>query len=38
MDKGARVEDLYRTEGVPETFVVDKNGDIVNSFMPNPRS
>lgn len=37
MDKGARVEDLYRTQGVPETFVVDKNGEIVEFFYAQPR-
>lgn len=28
LDKGQRISDAYRIRGVPETFFVDKNGDI----------
>ena len=39
MDIGAQLEDEYRTQGVPETFVVGPDGHIVKFFfaMPNER-
>lgn len=37
MDLGAKIEKAYRTTGVPETFVVDGNGDIVKFFFAAPR-
>lgn len=36
MDVGANIEKAYRTEGVPETFIVDKNGEIVKFFYAQP--
>jgi cytochrome c biogenesis protein CcmG/thiol:disulfide interchange protein DsbE len=37
MDLGGKMEDAYRTEGVPETFVVGKDGNIVKFFYAQPR-
>jgi cytochrome c biogenesis protein CcmG/thiol:disulfide interchange protein DsbE len=37
MDIGGKMEDAYRTEGVPETFVVGKDGNIVKFFYAQPR-
>ena len=37
MDIGGKQEDAYRTLGVPETFVVDKNGNISKFFYAQPR-
>jgi cytochrome c biogenesis protein CcmG, thiol:disulfide interchange protein DsbE len=28
-DLGTRISDLYNINGVPETFIIDKNGDVV---------
>jgi cytochrome c biogenesis protein CcmG/thiol:disulfide interchange protein DsbE len=28
-DIGTRISEAYRIQGVPETFVIDQNGDIV---------
>lgn len=36
MDKGAEIEKAYRTQGVPETFVVGKDGEIVKFFFAQP--
>lgn len=36
MDLGGEVEDAYRVEGVPETFVIDRNGEIVEFFYAQP--
>lgn len=36
MDKGAEIEKAYRTQGVPETFVVGKDGKIVKFFFAQP--
>jgi len=27
-DLGTRISDLYRIQGVPETFIIDQNGDV----------
>ena len=32
-DIGTRISDRYNIQGVPETFVIDKNGNIVQFFM-----
>jgi cytochrome c biogenesis protein CcmG/thiol:disulfide interchange protein DsbE len=37
MDIGARLENEYRTQGVPETFVVGPDGEIVRFFYATPR-
>lgn len=37
MDIGGKMEVAYRTQGVPETFVVGKDGDIVKFFFAQPR-
>ena len=37
MDLGASMEKAYRTQGVPETFVVDKEGNITEFFFSQPR-
>ena len=37
MDIGARLEEEYRTQGVPETFVVGPDGHIVEFFFAMPR-
>lgn len=37
MDIGAQLEDEYRTQGVPETFVVGPDGQIVEFFFAMPR-
>ncbi len=37
MDKGGQTEKDYRTQGVPETFVVGKDGEIVEFFFAQPR-
>jgi cytochrome c biogenesis protein CcmG/thiol:disulfide interchange protein DsbE len=37
MDIGARLEDEYRTQGVPETFVVGPDGNIVEFYYAMPR-
>lgn len=37
MDFGARLEDEYRTQGVPETFVIGKDGHITKFFFAQPR-
>jgi cytochrome c biogenesis protein CcmG/thiol:disulfide interchange protein DsbE len=37
MDKGGQTEKDYRTQGVPETFVVGKDGEIVKFFFAQPR-
>jgi cytochrome c biogenesis protein CcmG/thiol:disulfide interchange protein DsbE len=37
MDIGARMEEEYRTQGVPETFVVGKDGHITEFFFAQPR-
>jgi cytochrome c biogenesis protein CcmG/thiol:disulfide interchange protein DsbE len=36
MDKGAKIEKAYRTQGVPETFIVDRNGEITQFFYAQP--
>lgn len=36
MDVGGQAEDLYFTQGVPETFVVDKEGNIQAFFFARP--
>jgi thiol-disulfide isomerase/thioredoxin len=36
MDLGGKMEDAYRTQGVPETFIVDQNGEIVKFFFAQP--
>jgi cytochrome c biogenesis protein CcmG/thiol:disulfide interchange protein DsbE len=36
MDMGGQAEDLYFTQGVPETFVVDKEGNIQAFFFARP--
>ena len=37
MDIGGHMEDEYRTTGVPETFVVDKDGNLTSwYYFPNP--
>jgi cytochrome c biogenesis protein CcmG/thiol:disulfide interchange protein DsbE len=33
LDLGTRISDQYHITGVPETFVVDQNGDVVRFFM-----
>jgi cytochrome c biogenesis protein CcmG/thiol:disulfide interchange protein DsbE len=33
LDKGGRIEDIYQTTGVPETFVLDRNGVIVKKVI-----
>ncbi len=35
-DRGARMEKAYRITGIPETFVIDINGDIVAHFLSEP--
>ncbi|HLA45626.1 MAG TPA: redoxin domain-containing protein [Aggregatilineales bacterium] len=37
MDIGGKIEDDYRTQGVPETFVVNPDGEIVKFFFAQPR-
>jgi cytochrome c biogenesis protein CcmG, thiol:disulfide interchange protein DsbE len=37
IDLGGDMEDAYRTQGVPETFVVGKDGNIVKFFYAQPR-
>jgi len=37
MDYGGEVEDLYRVDGVPETFVIDRDGNIQKFFYARPR-
>lgn len=32
-DKGGKVKELYKTTGVPETFIVDQNGVIAEKVM-----
>lgn len=36
MDTGAKLEDEYRTEGVPETFIIGKDGKITEFFLAQP--
>jgi len=36
-DVGGKTEKDYRTQGVPETFVVDRDGKIVKFFFAQPR-
>ncbi|NLX11845.1 MAG: TlpA family protein disulfide reductase [Chloroflexi bacterium] len=36
-DKGGRIEDDYRITGIPETFVVNTEGEIVQHFLAQPR-
>jgi len=36
MDIGGVTEEDYRTQGVPETFVIDKDGNIVKFFFAQP--
>ncbi|MFP4322177.1 MAG: TlpA family protein disulfide reductase [Anaerolineales bacterium] len=36
MDIGGEMEDAYRTQGVPETFVIDRDGDIHTFFFAPP--
>lgn len=36
MDWGGELEESYRTQGVPETFVVDRNGDVHKFFFAQP--
>ena len=36
-DAGSRMEDAYRITGIPETFVIDRNGEIVHHFVSEPR-
>ncbi|MBN1678859.1 MAG: TlpA family protein disulfide reductase [Anaerolineae bacterium] len=36
-DQGGRVEDDYRITGIPETFVIDRDGEIVRHFIATPR-
>ncbi len=35
-DQGGRIEKEYRITGIPETFVIDTNGNIVQHFMSQP--
>lgn len=35
-DQGGRIEDAYRITGIPETFVVNKQGEIVQHFISTP--
>ena len=35
-DAGAKMENDYRITGIPETFVIDINGDIVQHFLSEP--
>lgn len=37
MDIGGKMEDVYRTQGVPETFVVNTEGEIIKFFFAKPR-
>jgi cytochrome c biogenesis protein CcmG/thiol:disulfide interchange protein DsbE len=37
MDKGGVVEERYRTQGVPETFVIGKDGVVREFFFARPR-
>ena len=36
VDLGGKMEEAYRTQGVPETFVVGKDGNIVRFFFAQP--
>ncbi|WP_119068656.1 TlpA family protein disulfide reductase [Aggregatilinea lenta] len=36
-DQGGHIEDAYRITGIPETFVIDKNGEVVRHFLAEPR-
>lgn len=36
MDWGGELEEAYRTQGVPETFIVDRNGDVHKFFFAQP--
>jgi cytochrome c biogenesis protein CcmG/thiol:disulfide interchange protein DsbE len=33
IDEGSRISDLYHIDAVPETFVIDQNGNIVHLFL-----
>jgi cytochrome c biogenesis protein CcmG, thiol:disulfide interchange protein DsbE len=33
IDEGSRISDLYHIEAVPETFIIDQNGDIAHFFL-----
>jgi cytochrome c biogenesis protein CcmG, thiol:disulfide interchange protein DsbE len=35
-DKGARIEKAYRITGIPETFVINTEGEIVRHFLSEP--
>lgn len=37
MDVRGNMEDRYRTQGVPETFIVDREGNIRHFFLAQPR-
>lgn len=36
-DRGGKMEDDYRITGIPETFVIDRQGKIVEHFLSTPR-
>lgn len=36
-DVGGKIEDDYRITGIPETFVIDKNGEVIRHFLAQPR-
>lgn len=36
MDKGGKMEDAYRIQGVPETFVINPQGEVVKFFFAEP--
>lgn len=35
-DKGGRVEDAYRITGIPETFIINREGEIIRHFLSQP--
>ncbi len=36
-DTGGRIEDKYRITGIPETFVINRDGEVVRHFLAEPR-
>lgn len=36
-DTGGRIEDSYRITGIPETFVINRDGEVIRHFLAEPR-
>ena len=36
-DQGGHIEDAYRITGIPETFVINKDGEVIRHFLAEPR-